>query len=65
MALQSLIKNAKKVKWGWQSIWFLFLFIFCFIAFGEEISWGQHIWGFESPELLQKINKQQETNIHN
>lgn len=32
---------------------------------GEEISWGQRIFGWETSETLKAINKQQETNIHN
>ena len=31
----------------------------------EEVSWGQWIFGFEPPEALQAVNKQQELNIHN
>jgi len=34
-------------------------------ASGEEISWGQRIFSIETPELLIRINKQQELNIHN
>ena len=36
-----------------------------FIAFGEEISWGQRILGIETPESLEGINDQGETNLHN
>jgi hypothetical protein len=36
-----------------------------FFGFGEEISWGQRIFGFGTPEELQKINTQQEFNFHN
>lgn len=36
-----------------------------FFGFGEEISWGQRIIGFETPEELQKINTQQEFSFHN
>jgi len=36
----------------------------CFYA-GEEISWGQRVFGFVTPEGLSKINHQQETNLHN
>ena len=32
---------------------------------GEEISWGQHIFQWESPEIFLKNNKQEETNLHN
>jgi hypothetical protein len=47
------------------TFFFLFFFIFSFIAFGEEISWGQHIIGFKTPEAIKEINKQGETNLHN
>jgi hypothetical protein len=32
--------------------------------FGEEISWGQYIFGFEPPKLMEEINAQQELNLH-
>lgn len=32
---------------------------------GEEISWGQRIFGWETPEALEEANRQEETNIHN
>jgi hypothetical protein len=32
---------------------------------GEEISWGQRIFGWETSEKMKTINKQQETNLHN
>ena len=31
----------------------------------EEISWGQHIFHFESGEVFKQHNMQQETNLHN
>ncbi|MHC2993558.1 hypothetical protein OB13_18980 [Pontibacter sp. HJ8] len=36
-----------------------------FFGFGEEISWGQRILGFDTPEELQKINNQNEFSLHN
>lgn len=39
-----------------------FLFFF---AGGEEISWGQRIFGIESGEFFLEKNKQAETNLHN
>lgn len=36
-----------------------------FFITGEEISWGQRIFGFETPEGLEDINNQGESNIHN
>jgi hypothetical protein len=32
---------------------------------GEEISWGQRIFGWETSEKMKAINKQEETNLHN
>lgn len=32
---------------------------------GEEISWGQRILGFNSPEFFNQNNAQMETNLHN
>jgi hypothetical protein len=46
----------------------LFIFgmaLFCFVLGMEEISWGQRILGFETPEEFEKINVQGETTIHN
>jgi hypothetical protein len=32
---------------------------------GEEVSWGQHLFGWQTPEVLQAVNRQSETNLHN
>ena len=40
-------------------------FIALLYYFFEEISWGQHIFGWETPDFFIKINAQNETNIHN
>ena len=37
----------------------------CFLIAGEELSWGQWIFHWETPEALAEVNLQQETNIHN
>lgn len=39
-------------------------FLFFFGA-GEEISWGQRILGFETPESISQVNRQEEFNLHN
>ena len=41
------------------------LAVLFFVAFGEELSWGQHYFGFETPEAIQGLNQQQELNLHN
>ena len=45
---------------------FLFLASLLFLfGVGEEISWGQRIFGIESSNFFMNYNSQQETNIHN
>lgn len=36
-----------------------------FLAAMEEISWGQHVWGFAAPDFFRRYNRQGETNLHN
>ncbi|QGX99519.1 hypothetical protein EI983_15080 [Roseovarius faecimaris] len=43
---------------------FFYAFMFFFGA-GEEISWGQRIFGWETSEAMKQINRQDETTIHN
>jgi hypothetical protein len=41
------------------------LVLLALAAAGEEISWGQRLFGFETPETMKSINLQRETNLHN
>jgi hypothetical protein len=43
---------------------YILLFV-CIIGFGEELSWGQRIFNFETPAYIANVNKQGEVNIHN
>jgi hypothetical protein len=36
-----------------------------FFIVGEEISWGQRLFGIETPEFLEESNRQRELNLHN
>ena len=36
-----------------------------FVAAGEELSWGQRILGWETPDSLASVNEQHEFNLHN
>lgn len=55
--------------WKYKSPWFLFVTIglglMLFFAAGEEISWGQRIFGIKSSEFFLEKNAQGETNLHN
>jgi hypothetical protein len=48
-----------------KNIFYLLLSLFFLLAFLEEISWGQRILGIETPDLIAKVNRQNEINIHN
>lgn len=49
-------------------LWILTAAVLAFLFFfagGEEISWGQRIFGIQSSEFFLEHNKQAETNLHN
>jgi hypothetical protein len=52
-----------------RSKWFLFVTfsfgLFLFFSSGEEISWGQRIFGIHSSAYFEKNNSQHEMNLHN
>jgi hypothetical protein len=54
----------KKKSWWFLTVVFI-LGLLLFVAAGEEISWGQRIFGIHSSEYFIKNNAQGETNIHN
>lgn len=45
--------------------WVLAWSLACFYFAGEEISWGQWFFGWESGDFMAKVNRQGETNLHN
>lgn len=44
---------------------YIILMLFFIACAGEEISWGQRILDIKTPEIISKINIQNETNLHN
>jgi hypothetical protein len=48
-----------------RNLFYLLLAGLFLICFGEEISWGQRIFGWNTPETWTDINAQKETNFHN
>ena len=49
----------------WQMLLFGGVAVAMFFAAGEEISWGQRIFNWETPENIEDINEQGETSVHN
>jgi len=50
----------KKFHW-----FYIGLSLFCFVVAMEEISWGQRLFGFQSPKYFLENNYQQEFTAHN
>ena len=48
-----------------RNIFFLLLALLFFFGFGEEISWGQRIFHWQTPAWMAKANVQDETDLHN
>jgi hypothetical protein len=47
------------------AIWYMLAASACVVFLGEEVSWGQHWFGWASPQYFIEHNIQQETNFHN
>ena len=61
-----IIKYKKTYKGNFLIRIFLNIYLIGLIYyFGEEISWGQHLFNWETPEFFENYNNQNETNIHN
>lgn len=55
---------------GWKDqtyarIVYLALAVACFLVAGEELSWGQWLFHWATPQGLSNLNLQHETNLHN
>ena len=46
-------------------VWLALYTLGCVYFLGEEISWGQHLFDWTTPESWQQVNDQHETNLHN
>jgi len=49
----------------WVAAWLGIVTLAALYFAGEEISWGQHLSGWATPDFLARINHQGETNLHN
>ena len=53
------------IRCGRRSPWAWLLALGTFLVAGEEISWGQRIFGISTPESFESSNVQGELNLHN
>lgn len=59
-----ILARMKNVS-SWIYAWIGLAALGCLYIAGEEISWGQHLLEWTTPEYWSHINDQQETNLHN
>ncbi len=58
-----IIWNEHKNKW--RKFWYILIILVTILFAGEEMSWGQHYFGWETSDAWKKGNTQDETNLHN
>lgn len=59
------ISKISALQFSFFKIWLTLLVLGCIYYAGEEISWGQHWFGWATPEGWLDVNDQGETNLHN
>ena len=58
------VKALRSKSYG-RALWLLGLAVVSALLALEEVSWGQHIFGFATPAGIAALNAQHETNFHN
>ncbi len=61
----ALARHRRMLPARWLQAWLLGWILACVYFAGEELSWGQWIFGWQTPETLRALNVQGETNLHN
>jgi hypothetical protein len=58
----SFLQRRREGRLPW---FFLLVALFCLFVAGEEVSWGQRLFGYRPPSYFLEFNYQQELNLHN
>jgi hypothetical protein len=61
----ALTRHRRVFPEAWIVIWFLLHGLGALFFAGEEISWGQHFFNWQTPGTIAALNDQNETNLHN
>lgn len=61
----SIARQKTVIPIAWLRGGFYVIGVMGFLVAGEEWSWGQHFFHWQTPDWLALINNQQETNLHN
>jgi len=57
--------SKEKIQGASFASWMIIFLLGAIYYAGEEMSWGQHYFGWSTPEQWTEFNDQQETNLHN
>lgn len=60
-----IVINRKACPRPWMGFLMLVFAVGFFYIAGEEISWGQHLFLWDTPTWIGEVNRQNETNLHN
>ena len=61
----AILRRRDRLPNGWTRVWFACFTLGCLLVAGEEISWGQVWFGWETPAAIAAINDQGEIGLHN
>lgn len=64
-ALMTVVRWRSPRPTQWIQLWLALWTLACVYFAGEECSWGQWYFGWNTPEVLAALNDQGETNLHN
>ena len=59
------LRFSSRLPARWLVGWIFLVTAASFYFAGEELSWGQQLYHWETPEQISELNDQDETNIHN
>ncbi len=65
IALYGFFRFRNRLEDKKPALWLLMWALACIYFAGEEVSWGQWYFQWDTPETFSAINMQQETNLHN
>lgn len=60
-----VLRRVRHIPFVLMRVWVLLVILGCFYFVGEELSWGQQLLHWRTPAVIDKLNDQHETNLHN
>ena len=60
-----VLRKARHIPFVLMRVWVLLVTLGCFYFAGEELSWGQQLFHWQTPTSIDQLNDQHETNLPN